>query len=176
MAILRTLKMKKKNKSWILGIVIVGILVIISLLSTQALQAISGDNRLTLVASDEGDTFNCVCEAPPPGSSPAPPGKGTCIVGGKGGIETAIGCIVVEGPSDFVESIFGLLLGIAGGVAFVLMIVGAFQVLTSTGNPEKIQAGRELITAAVTGLLLIVFAIFALRLVGAEVLKIPGFS
>lgn len=89
---------------------------------------------------------------------------------------TAIGCINVENPNAFVGSIMGLAIGIAGGIAFLLIIIGAFLVLTSSGNPEKVQAGKELITSAITGLLLIIFAVFILRLIGVDILQIPEFA
>jgi len=47
------------------------------------------------------------------------------------------------------------------------------MILVSSGNPDKIQAGKELITAAIAGLLLIIFAVFILRLIGKDILGIP---
>jgi len=109
------------------------------------------------------------CSAPPP-----PPPDGGCD--DPKAIRTAIGCINVSGPTGFVSSILSLAVGIGGGIAFLLIIFGAFQILTSSGTPEKVQAGKELITSAIAGLLLIIFAVFILRLIGAEILKIPGFE
>lgn len=104
---------------------------------------------------------------------PTPPGSVTCS-GDE--IPTAIGCIDVTSPSSVVESIMTLFIGIGSGIAFLLVILGSFQVLTSSGSPDKIQAGKELIVSAITGLLLIVFAVFVLRLIGARILQIPGFG
>lgn len=89
---------------------------------------------------------------------------------------TAIGCINVKTPGSFVGSILTLALGLAGGIAFLLIIFGSIQVLLSSGNPDKIQAGKELITSAITGLLLIIFAVFILRIIGVEILQIPDFG
>ena len=89
-------------------------------------------------------------------------------------IETAIGCLNVKHPSSFVQNILTFLIGIAGGIAFLLMIIGAFLVLTSSGNPEKIQSGKELITSAIVGTLMIIFAVFILRVIGMDVLQIFG--
>ena len=72
-----------------------------------------------------------------PTSINAQDSDGTCTVGGGEGIETAIGCIGVEYPSSFVGTIMRFAIGIAGGIAFLLMIVGVFLILTSSGNPEK---------------------------------------
>lgn len=88
---------------------------------------------------------------------------------------TAFGCISTD-PSSFIESILKIAIGIGGGVAFLLILFGGFQILTSAGNPEQLTAGRELVTSAISGLLLVIFSIFLLRLVGYNILGIPGFS
>lgn len=87
-------------------------------------------------------------------------------------IDTAIGPINVKSPEGFVGSILTLAIGIGGGIAILLIIFGGFQVLTSSGNPEQVKAGKEMITSAIAGLLLIIFAVFILRLIGVEILKI----
>jgi hypothetical protein len=80
-------------------------------------------------------------------------------------------------PTDFTGLVSTLLkfgLGIAGGVAFLLILLGGFQILTSAGNPEQLEAGKELVTSAITGLLLIIFSTFILRLIGVDILGIPN--
>lgn len=91
------------------------------------------------------------------------------------GIWTAIGCIPAT-QSGLFEKIFTLGLSIAGGIAFLLILFGGFQILASAGNPEQLNAGRELVSSAVAGLLLIIFSVFLLRLVGYDILRIPGFG
>ncbi len=99
-----------------------------------------------------------------------------CPTGGSSlGIKTAIGCV----PTDPTTLIFFLLkigIGIAGGIAFLLILLGGFRILTSTGNPEKLNAGKELVGSAIAGLLLIIFSIFLLRTIGVDILGIPGFK
>jgi hypothetical protein len=48
--------------------------------------------------------------------------------------------------------------------------------MTSAGNPERLTASRELITSAVIGLMLILFAVFLLKLIGVNILGIPGWG
>lgn len=91
---------------------------------------------------------------------------------GEDEILTAIGCINVKNPEGFVGSVLKLAIGIGGGIAMLLIIFGGIQILTSAGSPEKIQAGKELITSAIAGLILIVFSVFILRIIGVEILKI----
>lgn len=93
----------------------------------------------------------------------------------QGGAWTAIGCIPTS-PDGFIKKFLGFAVGIAGGIAFLLILVSGFQILTSAGNPEKMTAGKELLSAAISGLILIIFSIFLLRLIGFTILGIPGFG
>lgn len=91
---------------------------------------------------------------------------------------TAIGCISTNptGSDGFITTLLRFGTGIAGGIAFFLILLGGFQILTSAGNPERLHAGQELVGSAVGGLLLIIFSLFLLRLIGFTILKIPGFG
>ena len=88
---------------------------------------------------------------------------------------TAIGCVEAT-STGLLNTFLPFAIGIAGGIAFLLILFGALQMMMSAGNPEKLNAGKELVTAAITGLLLIIFSMFILQLVGVTILKIPGFS
>lgn len=88
---------------------------------------------------------------------------------------TALGCLDTSG-GGFIEDLFQLGVGIGGGVALILIIFGAFKMMTSAGNPEHLNEGKELVTAAITGLLFIIFSVFLLKLIGYDILHIPGFS
>ena len=90
------------------------------------------------------------------------------------GINTAIGCIPINSPETFIKWLLPALVGIIGGIAFLLMVYGAVQILLSTGDPQRIKTGQELITSAITGLLFAIFSLFLLRLIGVEILHIPG--
>lgn len=61
-------------------------------------------------------------------------------------------------------------------LAFMLVLFGALQMMMSAGNPEKLNEGKELVTAAVIGLLFIIFSVFLLRIIGVDILGIPKFS
>lgn len=105
-------------------------------------------------------------------------GKGFSPFGKCGGppnIDTAFGCINVSG-SDFATTLLGFGVGIAGGIAMLLIIFGGFQILTSAGNPERLNEGKELVSSAITGLLMIVFSVFLLRVIGIHILGIPQFN
>ena len=91
-------------------------------------------------------------------------------------ISTALGCIDVSNVNALTVSILKLGIGIGGGIAFLLMLLAVFMIMTSAGDPKRLQAGQELITSALMGLLLIIFSVFLLQFIGITVLGIPGFS
>ena len=90
-------------------------------------------------------------------------------------VRTAIGCIGTT-PTEFFKSFFDIGIGMAGGIAFLLILFGGFQILTSAGNPERLTEGKELVESAIAGLLLIIFSVFLLKFIGVNVLCIPGFE
>lgn len=106
-------------------------------------------------------------------------GGGKIIVGcsndsSNPGVATAIGCIHTN-PAEFAKDLLRFIIGISGGLAFLMMLLGAFQMLTSAGNPETLNAGKERLTSAVIGLLFVIFAVLLLQIIGAGILNIPGF-
>lgn len=90
-------------------------------------------------------------------------------------INTALGCIPID-PQKFVGWLLPILFGITGGIAFLLMVYGFIMVATSSGDEKKVQGAKETITSAVIGLIVSVFALFLLRLIAVDVLKIPGIN
>jgi len=91
-------------------------------------------------------------------------------------INTAIGCVPVFSTETFVGFVFRWVLGIAGGIGFLLIVYGAILILTSGGERNRIQQGKEVITASVAGVILIIFSVFVLRAFGVDILGLPGFG
>lgn len=87
-------------------------------------------------------------------------------------IDTAIGCIPFGDTDEFIGFILRWAIGIGGGIAFLLIIFAGFQIMTSTGNPERLKAGQELLTSAIAGLILLIFSVFILRIIGVNILGI----
>lgn len=98
----------------------------------------------------------------------------TCL--GGNGIDTAIGCIPVNDTNVFMGWILGWAIGIGGGIAFLLIIYASFMVMTSQGNPERLKAGQELLTSAISGLILLIFSVFILRFIGLDILGLGIFG
>lgn len=116
-----------------------------------------------------------VCTTNPLDSSCSLAGGITCGSSDNPAISTAIGCIHTS-PSGFVKDFLTFIIGISGGLAFLMMLLGAFQMLTSAGNPDTLNAGRDRLTSAAIGLLFVIFAVLLLQIIGFGILNIPGFK
>ncbi len=57
-----------------------------------------------------------------------------------------------------------------------MMVYAGFIMITSSGNPEKLTHGREIFASAIAGLILIIFSAIILKIIGVDILKIPGFQ
>ncbi|MFH1840553.1 MAG: hypothetical protein ABH807_00105 [Candidatus Shapirobacteria bacterium] len=90
-------------------------------------------------------------------------------------IRTALGEIPPD-PLLFVGWVLGNSIRIGGGIAFLLMVFAGFQITTSTGNPERLKGGQEMLTAAIEGILFLIFSAFLLNLIGVKIFNFPDFS
>ena len=102
--------------------------------------------------------------------------KTKCIECAPKGVWTALGCVDFSLETFVKEKVFTFGIGLAGIVSLLCIIYAAFTFQTSQGNPEKIKKAQELLTSCIMGLMLIIFSIFILRLIGVNILKIPGLS
>lgn len=143
-------------------------------LSSKGSLSIPGPSDPT-TPEPEGDNIR-VCA---PGDQDCTTSIGQEIVGctddsNNPGVSTAIGCVHTS-PLAFVKDFLGFITAFAGGIAFLMMLAGAFQMVTSAGNPDILNTGRERFTNAVIGLLLVIFAILLMQIIGFGILRIPGF-
>lgn len=88
---------------------------------------------------------------------------------------TAIGKVSAT-PEGFLKLALSLGIGFAGIIAFILLLYGGFQIVTSQGNAEKVQNGQAIITSAIIGLLFILASVFLLGLIGGTLIGIPQFG
>jgi hypothetical protein len=95
------------------------------------------------------------------------------------GINTAIGCIPVlnnDNGTTFMAFILRWAVGVGGGIAFLLILYAGFMIMTSAGNPERLKAGQELLTSAISGLILLIFSVFILKFIGIDILGLGAFG
>lgn len=86
------------------------------------------------------------------------------------GVNTAIGCLAAGDPTLLIGQLLGWGTVVGGGIAFLMIIFAGFQMVTASGDPKRVKAAQELMTSAISGLLLIIFSIFLLNLIGIKIL------
>lgn len=141
-----------------------------------------GSNKCAVRCGFLGTGFCCEPKnksdvPPPPTASTQPPPcgndtkkDGKCTV-----VNTALGPISTD-ITGLTQNIFSILLGLSGGTALLLIIAAGYQMMASQGNPEKVKEARERLTAAIVGLLFIIFSAAILQIIGVDILHLPGFS
>lgn len=131
----------------------------------------------TQCCTSTNECSNGTTPAPGAGSQAIPSDTHTTspYCNGTSGINTALGCIPTS-ETGFFDYFFRIGIGLAGGIAFMLILYGGLKIMMSAGNPEHLNEGREIVTSAIFGLLLIVFSVFILRIIGVNVLGLPGFG
>lgn len=105
------------------------------------------------------------------------------------GIWTAIGCIECaahrdggnpncenKSASSIIERLLRVGLTMAGGFALISILGAGLMFSISQGDPKRTNEAKELITAAVIGLLFIIFSVTILQFIGVNILRIPGFA
>lgn len=88
---------------------------------------------------------------------------------------TAFGTISTK-PEGFVSSAFRIILSVVGVISVLLIIISGYKFMTSQGNPERVQGAKEQLTAAIIGLLFIIFSLVILQTIGVDILHLPGFT
>ncbi len=93
-------------------------------------------------------------------------------------IQTGLGIKInfTGGPGEFIKTLMGILFGVIGGIATILIIFSGYRLMVSQGNPEKIQGAKDQLTAAIIGLLFTIFSLVILQTIGYDILRLPGFG
>jgi hypothetical protein len=96
-----------------------------------------------------------------------------CNSGGKDGVDTAIGCVPYD-PTPATTTISRWALGIAGGIALLMVIYSGLSMVLASGDPKKIQAGREILLSALGGVAFIILSLVILQFIGIDVLNLSS--
>lgn len=88
-------------------------------------------------------------------------------------VDTGLGSISTD-PIGLIRSVMAILLSLSGGIALLLIIISGYKLMTSRGDPEKIQAAKDRLTSAIIGLLFIIFSLVIVEVIGVDILAIPG--
>ena len=66
---------------------------------------------------------------------------------------------------DIIGTLLPYFLTLAGIIMFAFIIWGGFDILTSTGDPKRVKSGRERITYAVIGFIVMFAAYWITRII-----------
>ena len=105
----------------------------------------------------------------PKKSGSGAPGQNPCTVGPAGECKTGLGNIPTNAGA-FASKILSIAIGLAGGIALILMVIGSIRVLASSGDQQKLAGGRDMLVAAIAGLLFLIFSTIILRFIGISIL------
>lgn len=92
------------------------------------------------------------------------------------GMWTGMGCLPLDLNTLISSFVLSTGIGIGGMFALLCIIYSAFMMQSSGGNPEKIKKAQENMTSCILGLILIIFSVFIMKIIGVNILRIPGFG
>lgn len=93
----------------------------------------------------------------------------------KNEVATDLGCFPTD-PAGFVGKFYGVGLSFIGMTALLFLIIGAYLILTSQGDPGQLRNGKTFIYYALGGLFLAVFGYVFIEIVLVNILQVPGFK
>ena len=92
-----------------------------------------------------------------------------------GEIATDLGCFP-NTPLGFAVKFYGYGLGFIGGIALLSLIWGGYIILTSRGDPQRVNNGKSYIFYAIIGLLLAIFGFVFIQTIVVDILRVPNFK
>lgn len=90
-------------------------------------------------------------------------------------VKTDLGCIPTD-PVGFSSRLYGIGLGLIGGVALLAIVYGGYLILSSQGEPGQLQKGKSYIYSAITGIILALLGYALYQVLATRVIKLPGFE
>jgi Ca2+/H+ antiporter len=73
-------------------------------------------------------------------------------------------CTFTDFESMF-GNILGILLGVAGLAAFIMLLMGGLKYITAGGNPKNAESAKNTLTYAIGGLVLVASAYLIIRII-----------
>ncbi len=90
-------------------------------------------------------------------------------------VATDFGCFPND-PIGFSQKFYGIGLGFVAGLSLITLIMGGYAIMTSKGQPERVNIGRSYIFYSISGLLLAIFGYVFIQVVLVDILHVPGFK
>lgn len=70
----------------------------------------------------------------------------------------------------FITRVINILLGIAGLVAVVFLIIGGFRYITAGGNEESAESGKKTIVNAIIGIVVVILSFVIVRVISVAII------
>ena len=80
-------------------------------------------------------------------------------------LHTINGVATIKGFEWIFQNVVVSILGLAGIVLFIMLLMGGFKYLTSGGNPESTASAQKTITYAIIGIVLIALSYLILVII-----------
>jgi len=80
-------------------------------------------------------------------------------------IETQNDVATLKGFDGLFENVVQIVLGLAGIVLFIMLIVGGFKYITAGGDPKSMEGAKKTLTYAIGGMVFLALAFLILRLI-----------
>lgn len=90
-------------------------------------------------------------------------------------IATDFGCFPND-PVGFAQKFYGIGLAFIGGLSLLVLMYGGYAIMTSKGDPRRVNIGKSYIVYAIGGLLLAIFGYVFIEVVLVDILRVPGFA
>ncbi len=90
-------------------------------------------------------------------------------------VVTDLGCFPND-PIGFVQKFYPIGLSFIAGIALLTLILGGYTILTSRGDPQRVNNGKSYIFYAIVGLLLAIFGFVFIQVIVVDILHVPGFK
>ena len=73
--------------------------------------------------------------------------------------------------TTIIKQLLPVVLGIAGMIAVIMIVISGIQFITSGGNPEAANAAKNRLLYSIIGFVVIIFSFVALQIIDAIFLK-----
>jgi len=87
---------------------------------------------------------------------------------------TVFGCMKSD-AGNYTNQLVSVATAVIGGITFLVILYGGFLVLTSSGDPEKLNRGKGLVKSGIVAGIIVLFAVVILQTAGLKILQVPGF-
>jgi len=90
-------------------------------------------------------------------------------------IYTDFGCFPND-PIGFVQKFYGIGLGFVAALALMTLILGGYVIMTSRGDPGRVNIGKSYLYYSIAGLVLAIFGYVFIQVIVVDILRVPGFK